>query len=79
MIIVKVKELMEKQGIKTHQELAKAIDIHRHTVENLVNRETHGIDFRVLDQLCDFFKVGPGEILDYKPIKDPRDERKTKN
>ena len=68
MITVKLKKLMEKADIETEEELAEAVDVHRHTVANILDGHTTGMSFEVLDKFCAFFKCQAGDVLEYTPV-----------
>jgi len=64
---VKIKEMMEQQGIKTFAELAKRMGITKNQLSVMLSDEYNPLKTRVND-LCIVLKVHPDEIMDFVKI-----------
>jgi putative transcriptional regulator len=68
----KLKELLtkkghvDKQGRITWRKTAGEIGISHVALWKIANNEDYNPSLQILDRLCEFFKVQPGEILEYK-------------
>lgn len=69
MIKINLQKLLEKNGIDEQEKAAEELGVHRHTIANILNGQTHGMTFEILDRICEYFKVGVGDVLEYVPIK----------
>ena len=64
---VKIKEMMDQQGIKTFAELAKRIGITKNQLSVMLSDGYNPLKTRVND-LCTVLKVHPDEIMDFVKI-----------
>jgi DNA-binding Xre family transcriptional regulator len=73
MIVVNVPRLLEKNQFNATDLMRKG-NIAYATALRLSKGEASAISFDVLNNLCELFQVGVGEILEYRP--DPKEPPK---
>ena len=61
---VKVKEAMDRKGIKTFTELAEQLGITKNQLSVILSDDYNPLKTRV-EELCKILSVGPGEIMDF--------------
>jgi putative transcriptional regulator len=49
------------------RELSRQMGLHYTTVYRLGNKETGSVNYRVLNDICEFLNVQPGDILTWEP------------
>lgn len=64
----KNEELRQGRSIEI-KDIAKATDLHRETVSNILNGKTTRLDIPVLEKICKFFNIpaGPVPFIVYEP------------
>lgn len=77
MIRFRLKELMADKGFKeerriTMDEVSKETGIHRTTLSKIANQKGYVTNTNVLDQLCTYFGVPIGEVVEHLP--EPTDQ-----
>jgi DNA-binding Xre family transcriptional regulator len=61
-------DYQQKQGKPVSiQDVAKAIGVTRAALSNLEARKTEQISFKLLADLCKFYGVQVGDLLEYEP------------
>jgi DNA-binding Xre family transcriptional regulator len=67
MIIIKLKEVLEKKG-HTMYWLAKTAGVPHNTLQNMVKKDfQRRIDLVVLSKMCAALECGPGEFFEFIP------------
>ena len=64
MVIVKIKELLEKKH-KTKYWLIKNMETSYQSFTKLMNNETTSIEFDTIDRICRLLKCKIGDIIEY--------------
>jgi len=65
--IENLRELMQREGIKTQTELAGRIGLTVTSLNRLVKRRRKGMDSTTIDKLCRELNAQPGDFLYYEP------------
>lgn len=61
-VTLRLKELMEAQGI-TQTELSEKTKIPQGTLSRWYQNKVDKYDKRIINALCDFFDIEPGELI----------------
>jgi DNA-binding Xre family transcriptional regulator len=64
-----IKQLLDRKGESINQ-MSKALGVTYVTAHALYHNTTNSINYDLLNRLCKYFGVGPGEILIYLPDPD---------
>lgn len=71
----KLAELLEKKGYTDHlgritwRKAAEDLGISHVALWKMVRNEKYNPSLEMLDRLCEFFKCGPGDVLEYRKPK----------
>lgn len=47
--------------------IARGSGVPQSVISTLINGKSRRIDFDTINGLCNFFKIGPGDLFDYTP------------
>jgi DNA-binding Xre family transcriptional regulator len=67
MMILKIKEVAQRQGIKNAAQLSKLTGIGFQSAYQLWDGTAKGIQFETLNTLCNKLQAGPALLLEYTP------------
>jgi DNA-binding Xre family transcriptional regulator len=62
-----VREVAEREGIKTPYELSKLARLPYETCRALWNEQSNMIALKTLERLCTVLKVRPSQVIEYEP------------
>ena len=62
--LVAEKEFQERRRV-TYEEIAQETGIHRTTLSKVANQVGYNTTTEVVDKLCKYFRVQPGELIQY--------------
>lgn len=67
MIVVRIREVAKKRGIKNAYQLQKETGFHPSMAANLWKSEWEKSDLRTLNTLCNVLKCTPNDLLEFIP------------
>jgi putative transcriptional regulator len=65
MIMCHLSRLMGERKLKI-ADVARETGLHRNTITLLYDETAARVDLDAIDQLCRFFEIGVGELLEYR-------------